>query len=38
MLLAFVVWLLIVIDLHGILLAFKGLASDKQDEPAVPEV
>jgi hypothetical protein len=38
MLLAFVVWPLIVIDLRGILLAFKGLASDKQDEPAAPEV
>jgi len=38
MLAAFVVWPLLVVDLPGILLAFKGITNPKQDEPAVPEV
>jgi hypothetical protein len=38
LMLAFVVWPLLVIDLPGILLAFKGLTNLKQDEPAVPEI
>jgi hypothetical protein len=33
-----VVWPLLVIDLHGILLAVKELTSRKQDGPALPEV
>ena len=36
--LALVVWPLLVIDLHGILLAVKELTSRKQDGPALPEV
>lgn len=36
--LALVVWPLLVIDLHGILLAFKELTNRKQDESTVPEI
>ena len=35
---AFVVWPLLVIDLHSILIAFKGLTNHKQDEAAAPEI
>jgi len=38
LMLALVVWPLLVIDLHGILLAVKELTSRKQDGPALPEV
>jgi len=35
---ALAVWPLLVIDFHGILLAFKELTNRKQDQPAMPEV
>ena len=35
---AFVVWPLLVIDLHSILIAFKGLTNHKQDEATAPEI
>jgi glycosyltransferase involved in cell wall biosynthesis len=36
--LAFVVWPLLITDLHGLFLAFRELTNRKQDEPAVPEL
>jgi glycosyltransferase involved in cell wall biosynthesis len=38
MLSAFLVWPLLVIDLHGIFLAFKAMTNHRQNQPALPEV
>ena len=38
LMLAFVVWPLLIIDLHGIILSLKELANRERNEPAVPEL
>ena len=38
LILAFVVWPLLVIDIHGILLALKELFNREKNEPAAPEL